>query len=103
MARVRSGPTLTGPAGEELLVSARLGWLYLEQQHLDDAERIFRAVLAWRPEDEAARRGLDACAERRRLPVPLPTAPPSPPARRIGRLRAYLEAIRRSGAPPSRR
>ena len=78
------GPTVRGPGGEDLLVSARLGWLYLEQDHLRDAESVFRAVLDWRPEDEDARDGLEVTVrrlERRR--------------RVLARLKGYLARLRR--------
>lgn len=48
--------------------SATLGRLYLEQGHLEDAERTFRAVLEQRPEDSVAARGLEEVVRRRAAP-----------------------------------
>jgi uncharacterized protein HemY len=48
--------------------TSTLGELYLAQGHLDEAERVFGAVLARRPEDAAARAGLAEVARRRRAP-----------------------------------
>lgn len=45
--------------------SATLGRLYLEQGHLEEAERTFRAVLEQRPDDSVAARGLEEVVRRR--------------------------------------
>lgn len=48
--------------------TSTLGELYLAQGHLEDAERVFRTVLARRPDDAAAHAGLAEVARRRRGP-----------------------------------
>lgn len=62
-------PSPAAPAAESgERATNTLGELYLAQGHLDDAERVFRAVLARRPEDAAAHAGLAEAARRRRGP-----------------------------------
>jgi hypothetical protein len=56
------------PAGEERATNT-LGELYLAQGHLADAERVFRAVLARRSDDPAARAGLAEVQRRRAAPL----------------------------------
>jgi len=91
--------------------SATLGRLYLEQGHLEDAERTFRAVLEQRPDDAVAARGLEEVVRRRAAPEgsgddtasgwsgnAAPTAPSRPltslTQRKVETLRAYLRRIR---------
>ena len=69
--------------------------------HLEDAERVFRNVIAQEPGNLQAQEGLAALAE------PIPTAPPATTAagvgddadsdrqRRVGILREYLARIER--------
>ncbi len=83
-----AGPTVRGRGGEELLVSARLGWLYLEQDHLGDAESVFRAALDWRPDDADAADGLEATLRRREERRQV-----------VDRLKRYLAVIRRHTRP----
>ena len=68
-APVRAVAESAAPAAESgERATNTLGELYLAQGHLDDAERVFRAVLARRPEDAAAHAGLAEAARRRRGP-----------------------------------
>lgn len=92
------GPTVLGPDGEDLLVSTRLGWLYLEQDHCDEAEEIFRAALAWEPDDREARRGLEATLRRRREQAGEQALELSHLEARIACLRLYLKLIRRAAS-----
>ena len=93
--------------------SVTLAELYLEQGHLDEAERAFGAVLLERPGDAAAVRGLADVARRREIaaasaaaPAWEPEAAPVAPVaaagrlsqRKAGALRAYLERLRRGTA-----
>lgn len=104
-----AAPRLPEPSGGALS-SATLGRLYLEQGHLEEAERSFRAVLDFRPDDAAAARGLDEVARRREASRSardetasdrgdeLPMSPSRPTGsltdRKIGALRKYLRKIR---------
>jgi len=65
------GPTAAGtpPAEPGERATGTLGELYLAQGHLDEAERVFHAVLARRPGDAAAGAGLAEVARRRRAPI----------------------------------
>lgn len=76
---------LTGTAVDADAVSATLGWLYLEQGHLEDAEEIFRLVLDRQPGDARARDGQREVARRRRA------------ARRVARLNRFLDRVRDPG------
>lgn len=51
---------------DEILPTATLGRLYLDQGHVAEAEDIFRAVLERDPSHGGARAGLEAVADRRR-------------------------------------
>jgi len=92
--------------------SATLGRLYLEQGHLEEAERTFRAVLEQRPDDAVAARGLEEAVRRRAAPADAdddtatgwsdgaagrPIA--SLTQRKVEALRSYLRKIRRSVKP----
>lgn len=92
--------------------SATLGRLYLEQGHLEEAERTFRAVLDQRPDDAVAARGLEETVRRRAAPTEADddtasgwsggaTARPlgSLTQRKVETLRSYLRRIRRSAKP----
>lgn len=102
MSQRLAGPVVRVPSGEDVVVGSRLGWLYLEQGHLDEAEAIFEAVLRWRPEETEARSGLDQ-ARRRRLEAAAEPARRVASAgssrRKIARLEAYLARVRRSRRP----
>ena len=68
-APVRAVAEAAAPAAESgERATNTLGELYLAQGHLDDAERVFRAVLTRRPDDAAAHAGLAEAARRRRGP-----------------------------------
>ena len=54
---------------EQPEATATLGGLYLEQGHLEEAERVFRRVLEEEPEDTGARRGLERLFRLRGEPV----------------------------------
>ena len=56
----RQGPVVERSEGDGVLVGVQLGWLYLEQGHLAEAEEVFEAVLCWRTDDTEAQRGLKA-------------------------------------------
>ncbi len=86
-------------------VSPVLGRLYLQQGHLEDAERVFLAVLAANGGDRAALEGLDAVrAKRSESPVgdaadagstACPTErPASAHAETIARLESFLNRLR---------
>lgn len=81
--------------------TATLGTLYQEQGHREDAERVFRDVLAHEPENRRAQHGLAALAGNEEE---VAVAPPAASmdaeedadrARRIGVLREYLARIQR--------
>ena len=93
----RPGPIVLGPAGEEVLVSARLGWLYLDQGHLDEAETIFEAVLEWRADEPSALSGLAESRRARRSDAAAGSREPSLRERKMARLRSYLDRLRRVG------
>lgn len=98
------------PAPAAPAASVTLAELYLEQGHLDEAERAFAAVLADRPDDRAANQGLAEVrrlrAEREAAAAWLPEAvatAPEPVAgtlsqRKAAALRQYLERLRRGAA-----
>lgn len=89
---------MAGLSGKEVEVGTRLGWLYLEQGHLNDAEMIFRAVLGSRPDDADARSGLEAARQRRSEGGADPAQERSPTSvaeRKIARLESYLAGLRR--------
>ncbi len=104
-----ASPRLPDPAGGPQS-SATLGRLYLDQGHLEEAERSFRAVLDARPDDVAAARGLEEVVRRRTVspsadeetasgwggeaPVASARPPGSLTDRKIGVLRKYLRKIR---------
>ena len=73
------GPTVT------------LANLYLEQGHLDDAERSFQEILARDPNNSEAIDGLQVVLERRGEAVSS-----SPQAQKVTMLKSYLERIRAS-------
>ncbi len=91
--------------------TATLGALYQQQGHSEDAERVFRDVIAHEPDNQLAHEGLAALAEPRPPQLVADTAPDEPrlPAllvpdeldedadreRRIGIVRDYLERIQR--------
>jgi tetratricopeptide (TPR) repeat protein len=92
---------LSPPPQQPAVATATLGALYQEQGHHDDAERVFRNVIAQEPDNLRAQEGLAALAE---------TSPTTPPAstvaglgddadsdrqRRVGILREYLARIER--------
>lgn len=94
------------PVEPPIAASATLGELYLAQGHLDEAEESFLAVLAARPEDGAARAGLESVRRLRGQesaafddtavevePVGTPVGGRS--ARKAALLRSYLERFRR--------
>jgi tetratricopeptide (TPR) repeat protein len=70
-----------------------LGKLYLEQGHLEDAEREFRRVLEERPDHPEAVKGLAVVAARRSGTEVKPTV--STTEKRLRALRAYLARIQR--------
>ncbi len=101
------------PAPAASTASVTLAELYLEQGHLDEAERTFAAVLVDRPDDRGARDGLAAVGRRRARraeveamaawsPEPAAAAPEAPAGslsrRKAGALRAYLDRLRRGAA-----
>ena len=65
--------------------------LYLEQGHLDDAERSFQQILAREPGNSEAIDGLKMVLERRGEAVAS-----SPQAQKVTLLKSYLERIRAS-------
>ena len=95
------------PAPEPPAATATLGELYQEQGHHEDAERVFRDVIAEQPDNLLARERLAALAEEPAGGREADEPPPAPavlmrdldPAvdreRRIGILRDYLARIRR--------
>jgi hypothetical protein len=105
---------MVNASGEALRVGARLGWLYLDQGHPVDAEKVFAAVLESDPEDASAREGLETARRRRAASTStgapsagLPAGPGSgletPDSlrqRRLAVLAAWLERIRRRAAAP---
>ena len=108
---VYSAAAATAPVAAS--ASVTLAELYLEQGHLEEAERTFRAVLADRPEDTTARRGLTEIAARRSRRAAAevesawtPEATPAEPEatagslsrRKAGALRAYLDRLRRGAS-----
>jgi Flp pilus assembly protein TadD len=105
-APVRAVAGAAAPAAEPSeRATNTLGELYLAQGHLDDAERVFRAVLARRPDDAAAQAGLAEAARRRRGPFDAaalmrwaasrgrPVAGGDRTARSAAMLRAYLDRL----------
>jgi hypothetical protein len=83
-----------------------LARLYLEQGHLDDAERAFRSVLDRQPGDPLAARGLEEVARLRGREEPplggiagLGGEPPTGDvrARKVSLLQDYLRRIRAAG------
>jgi len=79
-----------------------LGALYQEQGHRQDAERVFRDVIAQEPDNRRAREGLAALAGAAASAPPSAVAPPiedgldSDRQRRIGVLRDYLARIQQA-------
>ncbi len=80
-------------ATEEERSSWVLGKLFLEQGHLEDAEREFVRVLAERPDHPEALAGLREVAVRRQGTLGAPTL--SSTERRLQALRGYLNRIQR--------
>ncbi|MFQ5350677.1 MAG: tetratricopeptide repeat protein, partial [Thermoanaerobaculia bacterium] len=81
--------------------TATLGVLYQEQGHHQDAERVFRDVIAQDPDNLRAQEGLAALAEAGEEATAFPAALPGDDdleadrQRRIGVLRDYLARIQR--------
>ena len=81
-------------AGGELeadVATVTMANLYLEQGHLEDAEKTYREVLAADPNNEQAAAGLSAVLDQRGE-----LADESVESRKIGMLRDYLERLRAS-------
>lgn len=77
--------------------TATLAELYLQQGHIDEAEKSFRSVLARDPGNLQAAAGLDEVSRRRRQIGARTAAQPVPlglTARKIRALQGYLERIR---------
>ena len=84
-------PQLEGPEPEVEMATVTLANLYLEQGHLDDAERGFQDVLAREPDNWEAAEGLESVLRRRAEP-----ATEDVEDRKITMLKSYLERFRSS-------
>lgn len=73
----------TGTSVDADSVSSTLGWLFLEQGHLGDAEAIFARVLLELPGDARAIEGQREVERQRRI------------ERRVSRLRRFLDRVQR--------
>ncbi len=90
---------IPGRGGAPIEVGANLGWLYLDQGHLDEARAVFEAVLGTDPGNVGAREGLET-AGRLEEEAALTGAPPGTAdsvERRIAALKRYLENLSRRG------
>ncbi len=77
------------PSGEPVTVGANLGWLYLDQGHLDEAATVFEAVLRTDPGNVGARDGL-AAVDRQAAAMR-----ESPALRKVATLRRWLARLER--------
>jgi tetratricopeptide (TPR) repeat protein len=84
-------PEPEGPEPEVEMATVTLANLYLEQGHLDDAERGFQDVLAREPGNSEAVEGLESVLRRRAEP-----ATEDVEDRKITMLKSYLERFRSS-------